>query len=108
MDIAAMRPGSSIAQPKATNPKVEPTSNQKTFLMNIGGTQAVTNNGKLTQRAQNESQLLNQGKVTPLLPSVGISTTLSPTTSWKNFFVFSIFANSPMADVSFEFVTHPC
>jgi hypothetical protein len=30
MDIAAMRPGSSIAQPKATNPKVEPTSNQKT------------------------------------------------------------------------------
>jgi hypothetical protein len=35
------------------------------FLMNIGGTQAVTNNGKLTQRAQNESQLPNQGKVTP-------------------------------------------
>ena len=65
MDIAAMRPGSSIAQTKATNPKVEPTPNQKTFLMNIGGTQAVTNNGKLTQRAQNESQLPNQGKVTP-------------------------------------------
>jgi hypothetical protein len=45
---------------------------------------------------------------TTLLPSVGISTTLSPTTSWKNFFVFSIFANSPMADVRFEFVTLPC
>lgn len=93
MDIAATRPGSSIAHPKATTrpgssiaqykattPKVAPTSNQKTFLMNIGGTQAVTNKGNITQRAQNESLMPNQDKVTPdaqSKPTVPIQKTVS-------------------------------
>lgn len=67
MDIAATLPGSSIAQNRAARPTIQ-TSNQKTFLMNIGGSRS-TSSATPSTTVPNKTQIAQNVQTTPALQS---------------------------------------